>query len=163
MKKPISSIVIIVLAGTIIVTAIKAADTATITATVTVQNISVSVSPGSIDYGTIGLNSSKSTCDIGSSISVVNNGNVTENFQIKGSNSENWTLGTSPGNETYVHKFSSSTCPWTSGTPLSTSYATLANGVPRNATTTLNLQITTPTATGYFDPQSVNVTIQASI
>ena len=123
--------------------------------------ISVSVADGAINYGTIPTNSSKSTCDLNDTQIVTNTGNVAETFNIMGSNSTNWTLGTSPGNETYVHKFSTSSCPWTSGIPLTTSYQTMVTNVAPNATTTLNLQITTPTNTNYFTQQNVNVTIQA--
>jgi hypothetical protein len=123
--------------------------------------ISVSVSDGAISYGIIPANSSKSTCDLNDTQIVTNNGNVAETFNIMGSNSTNWTLGTSPGNEIYVHKFSTSSCPWTSGVPLTTSYQTMATNIVPNATTTLNLQITTPTNTNYFTQQNVNVTIQA--
>jgi hypothetical protein len=123
--------------------------------------ISVSVSDGAISYGIIPANSSKSTCDLNDTQIVTNNGNVAETFNIMGSNSTNWTLGTSPGNEIYVHQFSTSSCPWTSGVPLTTSYQTMVTNVVPNATTTLNLQITTPTNTNYFTQQNVNVTIQA--
>jgi len=123
--------------------------------------ISVSVSDGAISYGIIPANSSKSTCDLNDTQIVTNNGNVAETFNIMGSNSTNWTLGASPGNEIYVHKFSTSSCPWTSGIPLTTSYQTMATNIAPNATTTLNLQITTPTNTNYFTQQNVNVTIQA--
>jgi len=123
--------------------------------------ISVSVSDGVISYGIIPTNSSKSTCDLNDTQIVTNNGNVAETFNIMGSNSANWTLGTTPGSEVYVHKFSTSSCPWTTGTALTTSYQPMATNIAPNATTTLNLQITTPTATNYFNQQSVNVTIQA--
>ena len=123
--------------------------------------ISITVSDGAISYGIIPANSSKSTCDLNDTQIVTNNGNVAETFNIMGSNSTNWTLGTSPGNEIYVHKFSTSSCPWTSGIPLTTSYQTMATNIAPNATTTLNLQITTPTNTNYFTQQNINVTIQA--
>ena len=123
--------------------------------------VSVSVSDGAISYGTIPASSTKSTCDLNDTQIVTNNGNVAETFNIMGSNSANWTLGTTPGSEVYVHKFSTSSCPWTTGTALTTSYQPMATNIAPNATTTLNLQITTPTATNYFNQQSVNVTIQA--
>ncbi len=138
------------------------ADTATITATVTVQNISVSVSDGSVNYGTIPLNTSKNTCDLNDTQIVTNDGNVAENFNIRGSNSTNWTLGTTPGTDIYVHKFSTSTCPvsW-GGVALTTSYQTMATNIAASSNVPLNLQITTPSNTSYFNQQSLSVTVQA--
>lgn len=140
-----------------------AADTAAVTATVTVANISVTVTDGSITYGTLGLNAATSTCGLSpqDSQTVTNNGNVAETFNVMGSTSTNWTLGATAASETYVHKFSSSTCPWTSGTALTLSYQTLATNIASSGTATLNLQVNTPTATTYFTQQSFSVTVQA--
>jgi hypothetical protein len=126
--------------------------------------VSVSVSDGTIAYGMLPLNTSKSTCtsELNDAQIVTNNGNVTENFLIKGQNSANWTLATTPGTDQYVHKFLNGTCStFSGGTALTTSNQTFATGIPPNGTATLNLQITTPTATNYFSQQSVDVTITA--
>jgi len=126
--------------------------------------VSVSVSDGTIAYGMLPLNTSKSTCtsELNDAQTVTNNGNVTENFLIRGQNSANWTLATTPGTEQYVHKFLNGTCStFSGGTALTTSDQTFATGIPPNGTATLNLQITTPTATNYFSQQSVDVTITA--
>jgi len=164
-KKNIISIISIINLALIMILgpSVLASDTATVSATVTVQKVSVSVAPGTVAYGILPLNTSTSTCDLNpvGTQTVTNDGNVAETFNIMGSNSTNWTLGTSPGNETYVHKFSTSSCPWTSGIALTTNYQTLATNVAPNATTTLNLQVTTPTATSYYSQQSFSVTVQA--
>jgi hypothetical protein len=133
-----------------------------ITASATI--ISVSVSDGAVAYGTLPLNTSKSTCtsELNDAQIVTNNGNVTENFLIRGQNSANWTLAATPGTDQYVHKFLNGTCStFSGGTTLTTSDQTFATGIPPNGTAILNLQITTPTATNYFTQQSVNVTITA--
>jgi hypothetical protein len=161
MKSLITILSILIIVGLIVGSLIQAADTATITATVTVQNISLSVSDGSITYGTLAQNSSKSTCDLSDTQTVTNNGNVAETFNIKGQNSANWTLGTTPGSDVYVHKFATSSCPWTNGTALTTSYQTMATNVAASSTVTLNLQITTPNPSTVFTEQSVDVTVQA--
>ena len=161
MKSLIAILSILTIVGLIVSSLIKAADTATITATVTVQNISLSVSDGSIIYGIIPANSSKSTCDLNDTQTVTNNGNVAETFNIKGQNSTNWTLAATNGNDQYVHKFATSSCPWTSGTALTTSYQTMATNVATNSNVTLNLQITTPNPSTVFTEQSVDVTVQA--
>jgi hypothetical protein len=126
--------------------------------------VSVSVSDGTINYGTLPANSSKSTCtsELNDAQIVTNNGNVNENFLIRGQNSTNWTLAATPGTNQYVHKFLNGTCStFSGGTALTTSDQTFATGIPPNGTATLNLQITTPTATNYFTQQSVDVTITA--
>jgi len=126
--------------------------------------VSVSVSDGTINYGTLPVNSSKSTCtsELNDAQIVTNNGNVTENFLIMGQNSANWTLAATPGTNQYVHKFLNGACStFSGGTALTTSNQTFATGIPPNGTATLNLQITTPTSTSYFSQQSVDVTITA--
>jgi len=150
---------------------VQAADTATVTATVTVQNISVSVSDGSISYGTMAVNSWKSTLSSdmppsGDMQTATNNGNVTEDFNIKGQNSANWTLGSSQGSEQYVHQFCNDTAndcstPPTNYTALTTSYATLATGVATSGTIDFQLRLGTPTSTSSYTQQSVDVTVQA--
>ena len=161
MKSLIAILGILGMVGLVVGPLAYAADTATVTATVTVQNISLTVSDGSIAYGTIAQNSTKSTCDLSDTQTVTNNGNVAETFNIKGQNSANWTLAATAGTDQYVHKFATSTCPWTSGTALTTSYQTMQTNVPVSGTATLNLQINTPNPSTVFEQQSVDVTVQA--
>ena len=126
--------------------------------------VSVSVSDGTVAYGTIGQNTTKSTCtsELNDAQTVTNDGNVTENFLIKGQNSANWTLAATAGTDQYVHKFLNGTCStFSGGTALTTTDQTFATGIAPSGTATLNLQITTPTATSYFTQQSVDVTITA--
>ena len=52
-------VVIFLMIGALLTTTVYAASTATVTATVTVQNISVSVSDGTVTYGTLGSNTAK--------------------------------------------------------------------------------------------------------
>ena len=142
---------------------VKAADTASVAATVTVQNISVSVADGTVAYGILAVNTSAGTnpADLQTA---TNNGNITEAFNIKGQNSANWTLGAAAGADTYVHKFCTATCgtPPTNYTALTTSYQTLGTGVAVSGTKTFDLYITTPTSSTNFTQQSVDVTVQAT-
>ncbi|MGB9743190.1 MAG: hypothetical protein ACPLW9_00510 [Minisyncoccales bacterium] len=168
MKKLIATIGILALAGMMVFTIVRAADTATVTATVTVQNISVSVSDGSVAYGTMAVNTWKSTLpgELNDMQTATNNGNVTENFNIKGQNSANWTLASSPGSEQYTHQFCNDTdndcsTPPTNYTALTTSYATLDTGIATSGTVDFQLRLGTPTATSNYTQQSVDVTVQA--
>lgn len=141
-----------------------ALNTATVTATVTVQNISLSVADGVIVYGTLASNTTKSTCttELNDLQTVTNNGNVAETFNIKGQNSVNWTLAALAGTDQYVEKFVNVACStWSLGTALTTVYATLASNIAASGTTNLNLQINTPNPSTVFTSQSVDVLLQA--
>ncbi|MBI2414888.1 hypothetical protein HYV31_03605 [candidate division WWE3 bacterium] len=143
----------------------NAASTATVAATVTLQNISVSVSDGTIAYGTLSSSSSKSTtpADLNDLQTATNNGNITEDFNIKGQNTAAWTLAGSAGSEQYVHKFCTASCttPPTNYTALTTSYQTLGTSIAASGTKTFDLQITTPSSTATYTQQSVDVIVQA--
>lgn len=151
-----------------------AATESSVTATVTAQNISVSVSDGSVVYGTLAVNTSKDTTPTGVHNTQVatNDGNITESLNIKGANSTSagagWTLADSAGSEQYKHEFctsgagSSDPCDTTpSYTVLTTDYQSLATSVGTSGTQRFDLQITTPTATTDFNEQTVTVTVQA--
>ena len=143
---------------------IFAADTATVAATVTVQNISLSVADGTVAYGALASNTTKSTCttELNDLQIITNDGNVAETFNIEGQNSVDWTLAATVGSDQYVEKFATSTCStFSGGTALTTSYVTAATNVAASATSTLNLQINTPNPSTFFTQQSVDVLLQA--
>lgn len=142
-----------------------AATTATVAATVTVENISVSVADGTIDYGVLAVNSSAGTNGTDTQVAT-NNGNVAEDFNVRGTDSANWTLDTANSTtDHYIHRFCASSCasPPTSYTALTTSYAALASNVAASGTQNLDLYITTPQTSTVFTQQSVDVTVQAVI
>lgn len=142
-----------------------AGTTATVAATVTVQNISVSVTDGSVAYGNLATNSSAGTNGTDTQ-TATNNGNVAEDLTIKGQNSANWTLDTANSTtDHYIHKFCTSSCASapTNYTALTTSYQALASNVAANGTQTFDLYITTPQTSSVFTQQSVDVTVQAAI
>ncbi len=141
---------------------VKAAPTASVTATVTVQNISVTVTDGAVAFGTLANNSSTGT-NGSDTQTATNNGNLTENLNIKGQNSLNWTLTSTPGTDQYVLKFCTTSCttPATNYTALTTSYQTLATSVATSGTQTFDLYITTPNPSTIYTQQSVDVTVQA--
>ena len=89
-----------------------AATSADVTATVTIQNVSVSVSDGSVAYGTVSASATEDTTSNGvnDSQTASNDGNVTEDINIRGADSSNWTLAGTAGVDTYVHKFCTTTC-----------------------------------------------------
>jgi hypothetical protein len=143
-----------------------AAGSATVSATVTVQNVSLSVTSGTISYGIIPSNTSKSTIatDLNDTQTVTNNGNVAEDVTIKGQNSTNWTLASSNGTDQYVQRYCTSTCatPPTGYTALTTSYQDLKTNLASLGTQNFDLQITTPNPSTVFTQQNVDVSILAA-
>ncbi|MSR85552.1 hypothetical protein EXS71_03935 [Candidatus Uhrbacteria bacterium] len=153
-----------VLGAFCMVSLVSAAGTATVAATVTVQNISVTVSDGSISYGTLPANTATSTIAtaLNDTQTGTNAGNVAEDFNIKGQNSANWTLAATTAADQYIHKFCIATCSNpVNFTVLTTSYQVLASNIAANGTKTFDLQITTPNPSTVFTQQSVDVTVQA--
>lgn len=141
---------------------VSAATTGTVTATVTAQNISISVADGGISYGTLALASSKDTTASGlnDTQTATNTGNVAEDFTIKGSNSADWTLGATSASEQYVHQFSTNSgSVWTA---LTTSDQSLASNISSSGTKQFDLKITVPTSTAATGAENVDVTITAS-
>lgn len=165
MKSFIATITVLVLLGMLVGTAARAGTEATVAATVTVQNISVSVSDGTVTYGTLGQNVTADT-EPADGQTATNDGNITEDFNIKGQNSANWTLAGTAGSDQYIHRFcndtaSDCTTPPTNYTALTTSYQTLAASVATSGTRLFQLQINTPNPSTVFTQQSVDVIVQA--
>lgn len=154
---------LVVLAMSVFSGIADAATTATVTATVTVQNVSVTVSDGTVAYGTLGTNSSAGT-NGSDTQTATNNGNVTSDLSIKGQNTAAWTLAGSAGADQYVHRFCIATCASapTNFTALTTNYQTLASGKAASATQTFDLYLTTPTSSTSFTQQSVDVLVLAA-
>lgn len=147
---------------------VQAATEGTVTATVTAQNVAVSVSDGSISYGTVALSSTADTTTNGLSDSqtATNDGNVSSDLDIKGQDASGgtaWTLGGSIGSDQYKHDFCVSDC---DGTPtwvaLTTTYQTLASGVAASGTQVFDTRISTPSATSDYVEKSVDVMVQIS-
>ena len=167
MGRILSNVGLLGLIGVFMFSGAAASTTASVTATVTVQNISVTVADGSITYGTMGQNATKSTiaADLNDSQTATNAGNVIEDFQLKGTNSANWTLSATASTDKYIHKFCTSSCgsPPTSFTQLSSqSFTTLASSIATSSAQTFDLYINTPNPSSVFTQQSVNVTVQAT-
>lgn len=172
MKKNFSPIVLIALTGVMVVGGVAGAATdATVTATVTVQNISMTLSQSSFAYGTMAANTASSTLTLfgGAGIVATNDGNVTSDFDIYGADTANWTLGATTDSDQYIHKFCNDTdndCTLPGGaanyTALTTSPATLKNSVASSGTTAFQLQITAPNPSTVYTEQSVGVTVQIS-
>ena len=171
MKSLIASIAILGLVGMVVGITASAATDGTVTATVTPQNISVSLSATSTNYGILALSTSDGsrTTATSSVFTVTNNGNVTENFDIRGASSTDWTLNSSPattgavGSNQFVHRFDADSV-FTTGTAkaLSTSNQTLGASIATSGTQDFVLQMNMPTASSVTAQQSTTVTVVAT-
>lgn len=147
---------------------ISAAQEAAVTATVSTEVISVSITPTSTDYGTLPVGTVDATPVGDPDFTVTNIGTVNENFNLRGADAVNggnsWTLGATPGSEQYVHKYDvaggSSTY-----TPLTTNAADslIATSKAPSAGEVFKLQLSMPTS--FSGPQgqySTTVTVVAT-
>lgn len=141
----------------------SAADTGTVTATVTLQNISVSITNNAtFAYGTLAASSTKSTVELSSTITATNNGNIAEKFNISGANTTGcvWTLAGTIGADQYKHEFSTTgTFP---GTALTGSYQQLAASVASSGTQNFDLRISVPSSSSCYTEATAVVTVQAT-
>lgn len=139
----------------------------------TPSSISISVEDGSVSYGIMVEDSSRSTLsgDLNDTQTVTNNGDVVVNLDIKGQNATGggctWTLSSTNGNNQYIHQFCNDTdnncsSPPTNYSALTSSYQTLKTGLAVDGTIDFHLRLTTPTETSCYGQQSVDVMIQAT-
>lgn len=129
--------------------------------------ISISVSDGSISYGSVAKGAAKTTVDLTDTQTVTNDSNVAVDFNIKGQNTAcPWTLSGTAGTDTYEHQFCkksdvSCSSPPTNYTDLTTSYQTLYTSVAISGTKDVDLRIVLPTTTACTASQSADITLQA--
>ncbi len=117
-------------------------------------------SDGTISYGFIPAGGSNSTISLSDTQTIKNDGTVGETFSIKGQNSAcPWTLGTSSGNEQYMHEFSTNS--GSSWEALTGDYQVIATGVLSEGIQNFDLRITVPSVTACFGQQAVDVTVVA--
>jgi hypothetical protein len=168
-KLPPLFLIVFVAFSLILTNVVKAGTTDGVAATVTVQNISVSVTDGNVTYGTLAVNTSRSTlsAEENEMQTATNDGNLTANFNIMGQDSTDWELANTNGVDQYTHFFCNETdndcaSPPTSYTALTEdSYTALDTGVASSGTVDFQLRITTPTSSTVYTQQSVDVTVQA--
>lgn len=138
--------------------------TATVTATVTVQNITLTVSTGTVAWGTLPAGTASST-NSAYTQTVTNGGNVAENFLVQGQDSTNWTIGATPGSDVYSQSFCNTGCTSapTGYTALTaTTNQSLATNIAAGGTTPLDLYLQTPSSSTVYTQQSVDVTLTAA-
>lgn len=174
MKSLLTTVCILAIIGMIVGVMVKAVDEKSVTATVTVSQISISITPGTVSYGTLALSGIKDTTSGGTNESqtVTNNGNMNVDLDIKGTTATpqcTWTLAATQGDGQYFHKY----CNTGSGSPdpcdatptwnaLTTTYVQFDTAVIPTGTSLFDLQVGVPSSTSCVDAENVNVWVQAS-
>lgn len=169
LKKYSLIIIFSVLTPLIIAPIVYADDEGEVTATVTVTNVSLTVTTdGIIAYGTLSASSTKDTTSSGvdDTQTVQNNGNVAIDVKVKATADANvtpWSIGGTAGDEVYTHKTCVATCDSTpSWAAMTTSYGTaILTNIATSGTGDVDFQVGTPTVTVSFTSKSVNVYLMA--
>ena len=147
-----------------------AATSANVTATVSVKEIAVSVDPTSFDYGVLdaGATSTSTGSPDPAGIDATNDGNVKEDFSIRGADTTNWVLAGTAGVNTYVHEASIDsfvtpvTLNNTSSEILSGDPEVADDGVAVANSVNFKLRLTAPTENTGALQQSAQVTVLAT-
>jgi len=164
MKSIITTVCILSLFGSLIGMTIWGAATSTVSCTVTAKNISLSVTDGSVAYSTLDLNSTTTTIVLVDTQVVSNDGNVTEDINVKSSDAAggtSWNLAAAAGSDEYLHRFSTTTGSTWVSFAVDHAYSTLETGIAVSATTSLDLYIHTPTASTDYTEKTITITAQA--
>ena len=147
-------------------TAVLADPEKTITATVLPTLVSLTIDISAVDYGSVPLGTIERAPLNDPKISVIHNGNVNEDFAIRGSNAISnitWTLSDSPGANLYVHKYGVAAPPAIpdSFVPMSASNANFAINLTPSESRNLKLRISTPTSTNSYSQLTASVYLTA--
>lgn len=142
----------------------KAATTGTVTATVTATNLAVSVSDGSIAFGSVALNTATTTANNGETQVVTNDGSNAQ-LNVKSGNATGgttWTLGTSPGSNIFKLEVSTTTGSSYMTLQATDTYLTASTTFSSLTTGNLDFRFTTPTASSDFVQKSLTITVQVT-
>ncbi len=142
----------------------QALDTGTVVATVTATNLAVSVSSGSIAFGSVALNTATTTANHGQTQIVSNDGSVAA-LNIKSSNATNgttWTLGTSQGSDIFKLEVSTTTGSTYKTFQATDTYLTALPSFASLTTQDVDFQFTTPTISTDFVEKSLTITVQVT-
>ena len=132
-----------------------------VSATVTAVVISVNVSPNSISYGPQPVGTTNAVPSP-MPLDVLNDGTVAENFQIKGSNTADWSLASTAGTNQYVHIFSTDGPTGTYKALTTTNQALYSGSVAPAGVVNVDLRMDLPTLTAATTQQTATVTVLAT-
>ena len=168
-KQFFASVMVLVLAAMVVGVGVNADTEAIVSATVTAELVSVSItSDGTVSYGTLALSTTKDTVALGQTQTATNSGNVTANFNIRSSDAissggTDWNLAASAGTNDFTHEFSvDGDSNWIAFDVVNANYSTLENSVLASGTTDFDLRIGTPVVSTDSVEHTVTVTVQAT-
>ena len=129
-------------------------------AAATVVSVTITTD-GTISYGTLSSGATTSTISLSDTQTAQNDGNVTEDFNIKTSAPSGWSLGASSNTDTFVHEFSTNSGGvWTKFTT-EDSYQTLVTNMIADEIQSFDLRFTAPNPATSSTEKTITVTIQA--
>lgn len=143
----------------------RAASTATVAATVSATNLAVSVSDGSIAFGSVALNTATTTAGGTGQTQTVSNDGSTAQINVKVSDATGgiqWTLGTSPGSDIYKMEVSTTTGSSYMTFQATNTYLTASTTMASLTTGNYDFRLTTPTASTDFQQKSITITVQVA-
>ena len=154
------------------------ATSASVTATVTPQIVSITVTDGTVDYGVLDTSETANTITLTQSQTITNGSNVSANVSLRSSDAyvvpdtTDWALAGATGSNAYIHSYDIDapvTPVWTAlpfdGTFNNTytgSVVTLTESAGGDPSATLDLKIDMPTTISNTAAHSVNVTALAT-
>ena len=110
-KSSIATIAILALVGLVVGVGVSASKhEASVSATVTAQLITISVSTGDVAYGILPVDTNADTVALNQTQFVTNGGNVNVDLEVKSSDAAGgipWNLAASTGADAFTHEFSS--------------------------------------------------------
>ncbi len=142
----------------------QALDTGTVVATVTATNLAVSVTSGSIAFGSVALNTATTTVSTAQTQTVSNDGSAAA-LNIKSSDATNgtaWTLGTSPGSNIFKLEVSTTTGSTYSTFQATDTYLTASSTFASLTNQAVDFRFTTPTLSTDFVQKSLTITVQVT-
>lgn len=142
----------------------QAAATAAVSATVSATNLAVSVTDGSIAFGSVALNTATTTVAHGETQTVSNDGSAAV-INVKSGNATGgttWTLGTTPGSDIFQLEVSTTTGSTYMTFQATDTYLTASSSSASLTTGPLDFRFTTPTASTDFVQKSLSITVQVT-
>ena len=157
-----------------------AATEGTVSATVTPQIISVTVTDGDVDYGTLDISESNNTFNgtAAETQTITNDSNVSADISLRSSDAyvvadtTDWALAGTAGSDIFVHSYdvdASGSASWTAfpfdgafDNTYTSSVVTLTESGGANDNATLDLKIDMPSSISNTAAHSIDVTVQAS-
>ncbi len=132
---------------------------ATVNATVTPAVLSVTATPSTVDYDVVELTTADNI-PTPSFFTATNNGSITENIEIRGADTADWTLVSGvPATDEYRHEASKDG--FTTPIILTTSNQSLDTGITVSSFVTVSLRLDAPTASTTAATQTAPVTVVA--